>query len=88
MALRLSLGASRGRLLRQLLTESLTLALLGGVAAMLLTRVSMVTIVGLIPDSVVTLSANEIAIGERVVWFAFLLSTITGLAVGLVPAIH
>ena len=88
MALRLSLGASRARLLRQLLTESLTLSLLGGLVAMLLAKVSMVAIFGLMPRSLVGGSMHEIVIGERVVWFAFALSMITGLVVGLFPAVR
>jgi putative ABC transport system permease protein len=87
IALRMSLGASRLRVLRQLLTESCTLALMSGVLAMALAAASLAALTGLIPSSVVSLSANQIDIGDRVIGFAFVLSALTGLLVGLLPAL-
>jgi putative ABC transport system permease protein len=87
IALRMSLGASRLRLLRQLLTESVALALVAGVVAVLLAHVSLAAVMELMPQSVIRFSVNQIQIGERVLWFAFALSAATGLAVGASPAL-
>jgi putative ABC transport system permease protein len=84
IAIRLSVGASRGQLLRQLLVESMTLATLGGVAGIVLARWSL--------DSLVALAARvlprveETTLDGRVLGFALVLSLGTGVIVGLWPA--
>jgi putative ABC transport system permease protein len=86
VAIRAALGASRGILIRQVLTESLLLALAGGVVAMLLALwgVEALRIWG--PADLPRL--NEIRVDGAVLGFALLLSLITGLIFGIAPAIH
>jgi putative ABC transport system permease protein len=84
LAVRGALGAPRGRLLRQLLTESLLIAALGGVFGLLLSLwVNQVLSSQLVEDGkpLVNLKLNFIVLG-----FALAVSTLTGLAFGLVPA--
>jgi putative ABC transport system permease protein len=96
MAVRLALGASRGRLLLHALTETTLLALCGGAVGMLLAaggvRVlkTLATTLGRL-DLGVQLSfprLDEIAIDPAVVVFVLLMSTVTGVLLGLVPAIR
>jgi predicted permease len=84
MAVRLSIGASRGQLLRQLLTESCVLAVLGGIAGLLVARWTLATIAGFLPDSAIL----SFTIDPGVVIFAGALSIGTGLLFGLFPALH
>ena len=85
LAIRTSIGASRGRLIRQLLTESAVLASAGGVAGVLLTFVTLNAIVGLVPlrlpDNVTP------AVNSQVLAFALALSLVTSIAFGLAPAL-
>ena len=86
MAMRQALGAARGRLVRQLLTESLVLSLLGGVAGITVLLVSKGLLLRLLPDSLPRL--NVISISTPVLLFALVVSVATGIAFGLVPALH
>ena len=86
MAVRLSLGATRRQLLAQLLTESVTLALIGGVASLLFAAWTLKGIVALMPAEIangLTLTMSWAAVG-----FAGALSVATGIAFGLFPALH
>ena len=85
LAIRAAIGAGRGRLVRQLLTESLLLALAGALAGVLLAYASLDWLVALIP---LTLPANSpVAINATVLAFALGLTVVTALLFGLVPAL-
>jgi putative ABC transport system permease protein len=83
MAIRTALGASRRRLLRQLLTESVLLALVGGGLGVILAAWG---VQGLNATPGVLPRVEEIGIDGRVLAFALLLSLATGLGFGLLPA--
>jgi putative ABC transport system permease protein len=85
LAIRASIGAGRGRLVRQLLTESLLLAIAGALSGVLLAYLSLDSLVALIPLS---LPANSpVVINGTVLAFALGLSVVTALLFGLVPAL-
>src|SRR6478672_421168 len=86
MAVRLSLGASPGRLVRQLLTESMLLSLIGGAAGIAAAVVTLGFILRFVPSNVPRL--NEVRIDWVVLAFALLISILTGLVFGLAPALH
>jgi putative ABC transport system permease protein len=86
IAVRIALGASRFRIMRQLIVESLVLACVGGAAGLLVASwaVSSLTAanVGLIPR------LQNVAIDPTVIGFAFALALVTGVVFGLVPAVQ
>ena len=87
IAVRLAIGASRGRLLRQLLVESLVLSVLGGLAGLALAFWADQALVSLyLPDSA-ALSISS-APDLRILLFTLLITCLTGLAFGLAPALQ
>ena len=86
IGIRLAIGASRGRLIRQLLTESLVLALLGAGAGVLLGG-GLLNVVEAIPLPMPIPVALALQIDGRVLLFTTLVATLAGLLAGLAPAL-
>ena len=84
IAVRLAMGATRGRLLRQLLTESVLLSLLGAVVGVALAFLGLKALLASLPANVPR--ADEIGIDASVLAFTAVVAVLTGLAFGLVPA--
>ncbi|MBW3552465.1 MAG: ABC transporter permease [Gemmatimonadetes bacterium] len=87
LGVRRALGASRGRITRQLMTETLGLALLSGAVAVGIAWVSLRGIQGLLPDSLVFWLPHAVAVEKRALAFAFAMSVGAGLFLGLLPAL-
>ncbi len=85
-ALRLALGATPRRLIRQMLTESVLLSLIAGTAGVLTAYFALGLILQFVPSSVPRLS--EVRIDWIVLAFALLVSILTGVAFGLAPALR
>lgn len=86
MAVRLALGAARARVLRQLLTESVVLALFGGVAGIVAARAALGALLRLSADQLPR--GAEVHLDATVLAAGLTLSLLTGLLFGLVPAIR
>ena len=86
IAIRLTMGASRARLARQLLTESLLLSVISGVVALVTVLFLKNAIISLAPADIPRL--NEIDVSSQVLFFAFLISIVTGVLFGLAPALQ
>ena len=86
MALRQALGAGTWRLLRQTLTESVVLALCGGIVAVPVSFWLKHLLLTMVPSSLPRIS--EIALNSRALVFAFAVSLLTGLLFGIVPALQ
>jgi len=86
IAIRTALGASRLRVLRLLLAESLMLSLAGGLLGLLLAFWGTDALMALTPDNIPRL--NEVGVDARVFGFTLAVSLITGIFFGLIPAIH
>ena len=85
MAIRTALGAARGRLIRQMLTESLLLSLLGGGLGLLLAVWGVDAMLAASPDALPR--AGEIALDGRVLLFTVAVALATGIGFGLIPAL-
>jgi predicted permease len=87
IAIRMSLGASRWRLVRQLLVESLLLSLAGGVVALLITTWTAGTFMKFIPATDFPISLG-VPIDRAVLIAAFAISLLTGVIFGILPALR
>jgi len=86
MAVRAAMGASGGRMIRQMVTESLLLAFIGGIAGLTTAVITLKAVLRFVPANLPRL--GEVNIDWRVLGFALLISLATGLLFGLAPAIH
>ncbi len=86
ISIRTALGASRRRLLRQLLTESGLLALMGGVLGFLLAVLAVPSLLALSPPDI--RQFKQIGINREVLAFSFLTSVVCGVLFGLIPALQ
>jgi predicted permease len=86
-AVRLALGASRVRLIRQLLVESLAVFLLGGAAGLLAARWMTGLLLALLPNIPIPLTLS-LPLDSRIVLFGLVVTGLTALATGLVPALQ
>ncbi|MGH9729082.1 MAG: ABC transporter permease, partial [Candidatus Acidiferrales bacterium] len=86
MAIRSALGAGRGRVIRQLLTESIVLAIFGGLLGLALAVWGTRGLVQLVPEDIPRMS--QIGIDNHVFGFTLLAAILTGILFGLFPALH
>lgn len=87
IGLRQALGATRMRLVQQLLTESVLFSLFGGAVGLLVAYVSTKLLLNLIPPTSIPV-VFDLSLNERVFVFALLVSVLTGIIFGLAPAIQ
>ena len=90
VAIRAALGASRWRVIRQLLTESLLLSFVGGLAGLLVAYWGLHALVGALPDQQLNSLPflKSLQIDTRILAFSFVLSALTGILFGSVPALQ
>ena len=86
IAVRRALGADRARIIRQLLTESVLLAVVGGGLGAILGTWGVSALKSLAPDG--TPRMDEVGVDGRVLAFTVILSIVTGMIFGLMPAVH
>jgi len=85
-AIRAALGAGRARVIRQMLTESVLLGVLGGGAGLIPAHWSMSWLLGLLPENI--RRVQEIRIDGLVLAFTGLMAVVTGMVFGFAPALH
>jgi putative ABC transport system permease protein len=85
-AMRTALGATRSRLLQQLLTESVLLALIGGALGVIFATAGVRALVALSPPNLPRVDA--IVLDRAVLLFAFAITMLIGVGVGLIPGLH
>ena len=87
VAIRIALGAGRARVLKQLLTENLVLALLGGIVGLLPIFWTSQSLMALLPPLGIPIRL-DLSVDFTVLGFAILITAMTGVFSGLVPALH
>ncbi len=85
IGIRMALGAGRGRLIRQLLSENLVLSVVGGLAGILVARSLLSALISLAPPNLPRVA--DVRLSGRVLLFTAALTLLTGLLFGLVPAL-
>ncbi len=88
IAVRLAIGAGRGRLIRQLLTESTVLSVIGGALGLILAWWLMRLAEGWKPEGLPIPLVLDLRLDHRVLWFTVVASIATGLVFGLAPALQ
>jgi putative ABC transport system permease protein len=86
VALRAAIGAGRGRLIRQALTESLLLGALGGAAGYVLAQLMLSGFIAIAPEGIPRL--RQATLDSRVLVFTLVVSLLAGILFGLAPALH
>ncbi len=86
IAIRCAMGAGRGRVVRQLLTESVVLALIGGAAGLAIARWGTQAVLAAVPGGLPRM--ENIGLDGRVLAFTLGISLLTGIVFGLAPALH
>jgi putative ABC transport system permease protein len=86
IAVRAAMGASRGRVVRQMLTESVLLSTIGGISGLLLSIWLTDLLISIIPEGAPRL--DQVGIDYRVLLFVFGISALTGILFGLAPALQ
>jgi len=85
IAVRIAIGAGRGRVIRQLITESVVLSLAGGFLGLAFARFAVTGLLALAPRDIVRNAF--VSVDLRVAWFALALSALTGILFGLAPSL-
>jgi predicted permease len=85
-AVRTAIGATRGRLLRQFMTESVLLSIAGGILGVMLARIGVQALLRAYPNSLPR--TNEVTVDPLVLLFTFAVATGSGLLFGLAPIMH
>ena len=88
IALRVSLGATRWRVVQQMLVESTLLGIVGGVLGLLIAVWAKDVLLSMLPESMSVAKVNSVAIDGNVMAFCLGLSLLTGVLFGLVPALR
>src|SRR5262249_20235476 len=90
IGIRAAIGAGRGRIGRPLLTESVTLSLIGGVFGLMLGSFGIRALLAVSPGNIPRMGIDGagVSVDWRVLAFTALLSVLTGIVFGLVPALH
>jgi len=90
IAIRAAIGAGRGRIIRQLLTESLLLSFVGGFAGLLFGMVGIRALLALNPGNIPRIgpSGANVTLDWRIAAFTLAVSLLTGVVFGLAPALH
>jgi predicted permease len=90
IAIRTAIGAGRGRIIRQLLTESVLLSVIGGVLGLAIGAIGVRALLAINPGDIprIGIDGSAVRMDWRVLGFTMLLSLLTGVLFGLVPALH
>src|SRR5882724_3588831 len=88
IATRTALGASRWRMMRQLLTESILLALFGGVAGLVLARWAALALMSIHVPTYIPLRLFDLRMDWRIFAFSFAAAALTGVVAGMIPALQ